>query len=552
MIPFEMNAENFESYLGGGTADGTRVVAGSGIELDLAEFATDADTEGLWHLHDSQWTDDSGEGRTLTPHYDSGGSEDPVVGPYGATFVAADEQYASYSGLDLDTASQITLEAWISPGDLLQGSCTLVANGWNIRLGLSRSGDTVSLYGSVREDNGAGGIATRSAQAVVDLSGSQWHHVAVTWHDGVALRVWLDGTEAASNTSLTGNGLYAGNLHGSVVYLGGIYIGNSQYAYFYDGLVDEVRISTCVRYAEAFQPVRHLANGTFTSPVFDSQRLGCVWSQLAWSATVPGDAALAMEIVIGDLLDGMGGIVGAWMATENVDDPGRYFQWRASPTPTTEGLNLASPTLQSVTATASEAGANLYHGTGDEASVIDYATPIARLGPSVISYDVGGLEAASTHWFGLRSTDAEGVESLTVDAEVPLELDAGGDRVAARPASVESLEARGAGGGQVLLRWLALAEMGDVPPEVFRIYSNGGSGDVDFANALGDVTATAARRQWQWTTAAQADGATVIFAVRAETLAGGVDADPPEVTVVVDATAPLPVGQLEASPVLND
>jgi Concanavalin A-like lectin/glucanases superfamily len=545
MIPFEMNADNFESYLGGGAADGTRVVA-DGIELNLTEHAPDADCLAVYHLHNGVLTDSSGNGHDLTAY------NGPTLGDDGVEFSRADSQYAfDGAAVTLQGRGAITIEGWFRFDSVPavgsgQGQ-SLFSQYGNVQLALIDTGSALVLRAHVNEQKTPSGYHAQIADYSWTPETGAWYHIALSWQQGGAVHLWVNGSNVASDTSLSGNDLLTTNADFTLA------TGNHRTPNkFFDGAIDEFRVSTCVRYATDFQPLRHLAIGTFTSPVFDSERLGCTWAQLAWSATMPGDAALAMEIAIGDELDGIGGIISAWLGTELVDVSGRYFQWRATPTPTTEGLNLASPIVQSVTAAASEAGANLYHGTGDEASVIDYATPIAQLGPGVTSHDVDGLDAACTHWFGLRSINAEGVVSLTVDAEVPLELDTEGDRVAARPASVESLEASGAGGGKILLRWLALAEMGDVAPDMFRIYSNGGSGDIDFDSAIGDVAVTADRRWWQWTTAAQADGATVTFAVRAETLAGGADAGPPEVTVVIDATAPLPVGQLEAAPVLND
>jgi hypothetical protein len=45
---------------------------------------------------------------------------------------------------------------------------------------------------------------------------------------------------------------------------------------------------------------------------------------------------------------------------------------------------------------------------------------------------------------------------------------------------------------------------------------------------------------------------TVLMAVRAETSAGGVDADPPEVEIEIDATAPSRVGFVAAATKLSD
>jgi hypothetical protein len=218
----------------------------------------------------------------------------------------------------------------------------------------------------------------------------------------------------------------------------------------------------------------------------------------------------------------------------------------------TDPTGLSTPTLVSVTATSSESGYNIYHGVGSGATAIDYDTPAGGTGPGVLAFTQAGLAAPGVHWFGVRSVTDAGVVSPTTEAEVQLELDAGGHVVLPRPASVQGLSAAAGAGGCVTLKWLAMPETGAVMPAAFRIYSDGGTGTVNFAAALGSVAYVPGQRGYQWTSDALTAGVTVQLAVRAVSAAGGVDAAPATVAVTPDATGPRVVGQVSGATSLGE
>jgi hypothetical protein len=208
--------------------------------------------------------------------------------------------------------------------------------------------------------------------------------------------------------------------------------------------------------------------------------------------------------------------------------------------------------LESVTATAGEGGYNIYHGVGLTAAAIDYDTLAGGTGPGALACSVSGLAAPGVHWFGVRSVTDAGLISPTTDAEVQLELDALGHQVLPRPASVQALSATAGAGGRVTLAWLALPETGAVGPAAFRIYSDGGSGTVNFSSPLGSVAYVPGQRGYQWSSSALTAGVTVQLAVRAEASAGGVDASPATVTATPDATGPAVVGQVSGTTALGE
>jgi hypothetical protein len=532
MLSFLMNADNFGSYLGGGTGDGARA-AGSGVELGLAEYSGDGQTLALWHLHEQTWNDASGHGRTLTP---SGA----VLTADGAGLAVADNACAFNEATNFQGLGEVTVEAWVAFASLpeVSDSYAILSQDTNLRFSLANFGVFYLQLVSLQA-----GSVSKAAKFYFDGEPEigRWYHVVGTWKRGGALKVYVDGV-AGSLTGALANADFASS--NATMWIG------PMPEHFFDGQIDEVRLSSVVRYTTNFTPRRRAASGTFASPALDAGRTGAQWLSLEMQSQIPATSSLALSARAADSLDGGGQVVGPWLALGATWPRGRYLQWRAALGRTTDPANPETPTLESVTAVASEAGYNLYHGVGEAASAIDYEAPLARLGPGLVSCQEAGLAAPAVHWFGVRSLNTWGSESKTVDAEVRLELDAQGARIPPRPASVESLTAAGVGGGGVQLQWLALAEMGEAPPREFRIYSNGGNGAVNFAAPLGSVDYQSGQRVYQWTSAAMSQGLTVRFVVRAETAAGGVDASPAQVDVLIDALSPMAGGHLSAATVL--
>ncbi|MBN2583387.1 MAG: LamG domain-containing protein [Planctomycetes bacterium] len=542
MLHFNMDADNFGDYLGGGTCDSTRLTD-EGVVLDYQRHDADADTLALWHLSADSWDDAGDNGYDLSPQNGASLTGD------GAQLVAAQNQYASTT-LGLQGRDEVTIELWFRLDSLPhsgQSIYGLFSQYWNCYGWLLMSAPGVYVLRSrVMEDNGSGSYVTQACDWTFPTGAEpelgRWYHMAMAWQRGVAMRMFLDGTMCAEATSLTGNGLWFSSST--------FFVGRYPSGYSVDGCVDEVRVSEAVRYTTNFQPKRHVAAGAFDSPTFDAARVQAEWLALDAQATTPGSSQLSMHVRADDELDAQDHPNSEWEALGSNLPPGRYGQWRAVLVRSADATGLNSPTLQSVDATASEAGYNLYQGTGATAEAIDYETPVALLGPTALMCQSAGLSYPGVHWFGLRSADVDGREAPTVDAEVRLELDDAGVRVPPRPASVRSLEAEGAGGGRVRLTWLAVSEAGEAATDVFRVYC--GDGEVSFDTPVGTVTCLPGRRNYQWQSDPSTDGQTVVFAVRAETDEGGQDADPPQVAITIDASSPAAVGQPAATTRLSD
>ncbi|NIA20948.1 MAG: hypothetical protein GWP05_03020 [Anaerolineaceae bacterium] len=530
MLTFAMNKDNFGTYLGGGTCDGTRLLA-SGVQLNPERHDSDADTLALWRLSAGSWADASGNGRDLTAY------GDPQLTEQGAEFDGDDDARTTYN---INGNNEVTMEAWLGVAALPTATERVFCQYYKMMIYLYYSSGVTWLRGDIHQD---GNTISLSHELDGSFVGTM-HHVALTYERNAVNggRLWLDGSMVDQGDTIDADfGWPTIDL---------LTLASRYGVEKFTGTIDEARLSQVVRYTADFQPKRLVASGMFNSPPFDAAGSQAEWLSLDWQGQTPGNTQLVMMVRAGDQLDGGGDVQGDWELLSQSLPPGRYFQWGAILVRSTDALGLSTPTLESVTTVASQAGYNIYHGIGQAATAIDYATPIAKVGPTALSHAEAALVFPAVHWFAARSVNAWDSEALTVDAEVRLELDDSGQRVPPRPASVEALEAEGAGGGCVRLSWLSMSEAGEAPTDVFRIYW--GIGAVDYSTPLGEVPSRNRTRHYEWTTDPLPPGTTVLLAVRAETDAGGVDENPLEVEIEIDATAPSGVGYVTAEATLSD
>jgi hypothetical protein len=542
MVTFRMDESNFSQ----GERQGLRIVPGAGLKVDFDEPAPDGQTVGLWHLHNggcqgegTGLEDASGGGHPLT-NYGAEAVED------GYRFVAADSDYMTAGLPGQPERAALTLECWVRA---LLGSDT----GAFISYSLNAS-NRMMITAQARPDNppssyiGAslriGGSYVGSANwtgvdVLALLQAPEPWHVAAVLDAPNSLKLFVNGVQRAIDTS------------GILSMPGGdctVHLGRSAVStYYLSGILDEARVSAAVRYAAGFSPYRLLPDGTYDSPTFDAARVGADWVALLAETALPPECALAWEVRAADVLDGFGRPQALWQPYGG--DPatlpeGRFFQWRATLFAAAD--RLATPTVESVEADASETGYNLYHGAGGGPEAIDYTTPVGRVGPGVTDLVTGPLAAATVHWFGLRPADARELESPTTQAECRLELDASGQVVPDRPAGVLALRAAARPLGTAHLTWRWRPGRTGVLPQAFRIFGDGGTGTIDYETPLGEVPFGADRTWYAWDTPALADGLDHLLAVRAVAPGNLWDEQPAVASVRADATAPAEVDALEA------
>ena len=545
MLTFRMDETNFDQ----GSREALRIAEGLGLKVDFDEFAPDADTLGLWHLHDGAC---AGEGTGL---------ENAAAGGHDLTNTGADSVEDGYR-FDAPQDDHMDAGAWAMPAhDVLTVEC------WASGLGEASEDDKACLWTWWRNGDNwvrlvahrrvGGGPLSRLRAAVtgggVSPTEATWEGAEVTallesddpWHaavvlDGTHLVLYVNGQAKADTTVETlGAGDYA-------LALGALHTGGG---YFWDltGRLDEVRLSSVARYGAGFAPHRLLAAGTFAGLTFDATRLAAEWTDLVGASTVPGGCGLAWEVRAADETDVGGDPQALWKAYNG--DPaslpdGRYFQWRV--TLAADDDRLASPTVASIEAVASESGYDLFHATGEAPDAIDHADPWRRVGPGITAVETDALAAGAVHWFGVRPVDADGRQSPITQSEARLELDDDGEAVADRPASPLALHAEPLPAGKARLRWRYRVGHTGLAPEVFRIFGDGGTGTINYETPLGEVPFRTGPSWHVWTSGALAPGVVHQLAVRA-IAAGDVWDDPPAVAQAVpDATPPGTVDALSA------
>lgn len=186
----------------------------------------------------------------------------------------------------IDVGFAFTIEWWMkaSLADNGSGACSPGNDNWitgNVVLDrdVFFDGDHgdygVSLHGGVIAfgvHNGSSGAGICGSTTVAD---GAWHHVAVTREATTgALAIFVDGTLDASGAGPTGDVSYRDGRSTSFPYDPHLVLGAEKHdagaSYpSYDGLLDELRVSTVIRYAGAFTPpATPFASGPDTAALF--------------------------------------------------------------------------------------------------------------------------------------------------------------------------------------------------------------------------------------------------------------------------------------------
>lgn len=260
-----------------------------------------------------------------------------------------------------------TAEVWVKTstdalkvavGSAGTGSDLAVNGVW---IGVGETGKAAFGWG-VGQDSIANMLLT--AQQSVFIADGSWHHLAVTF-DGTKMRFWVDGSLNFEKT-MAGSyrGMYWGGTPGggTAPAIGGC---GTSASYDWSGALDEIRISSVVRYSAAFTPP--------TSEFADDADTIALYH-----ATAPPDTTAP-----------------AWTAT----------------------LTTGTPTATSVEVAASALATDAMGVTGYEWTLDSTAgTPVyAAVVPSGLNFALTGLAAATTYAnCALRAFDAAGNRSTAL------------------------------------------------------------------------------------------------------------------------------------------
>ncbi|MFQ6048590.1 MAG: hypothetical protein ACE5K7_04430, partial [Phycisphaerae bacterium] len=140
-------------------------------------------------------------------------------------------------------------------------------------------------------------------------------------------------------------------------------------------------------------------------------------------------------------------------------------------------------------------GYNLYRWSGQklpvEADRIVGAAEAAAA--SIGNFPYVGHQASTCYWYLLRAVGAGGVEEGNCQQVVRAEFDDSGELVGAQPNRPQDLSVRPLAGGSFELRWTYSEEGQEVAPAVFEVFTDGGTGQLDYETPVGSVSYRAGR-----------------------------------------------------------
>ena len=127
-----------------------------------------------------------------------------------------------------------------------------------------------------------------------------------------------------------------------------------------------------------------------------------------------------------------------------------------------------------------------------------------------------------------------------------VESDGAGALVGPRPNGPSCVQVAASAGGCFILRWTYAWLDEEVPPNEFRIYSDGGTGTMNYVSPIATVAHRVGKADFQHTSAPFAHGTTVRWGGRAAAASGLEEENSAVVTARADATGPPAVGHVAA------
>ena len=160
----------------------------------------------------------------------------------------------------------------------------------------------------------------------------------------------------------------------------------------------------------------------------------------------------------------------------------------------------------------------------------------AYVGRSTTQFTLTGLANDSVRYVHVAAVTACGIEQPMGKLR-RVAIDGGGTVEDPAPNAPTGLTADPGPGGVIDLSWDYDRDKQSTKPADFAIYSNGGSGAVDYTSPIATVSYTLSRH-FTYQAGPYSHGTSVTFAVRARSSGGVDDGNTDEVTATADAQAP--------------
>lgn len=296
--------------------------------------------------------------------------------------------------------STITVEAWVNPSTttglgVIVGNYNYPINNNSMQFLLRRDNDAYTFW----VDPGTGYTAVNSGAGTV--TAGSWQHVAGVW-DGSELRIYIDGTLAATSPGVTGS--FPTNTN-SVV------IGGNSVNEFYQGQIDEVRIWATPR----------------TEQEIDDNRFNCGLTNIALLASYNFEDGTGSSALTDNTGNGFNGTLvnmdpnTDWVNGSNVCGPfcSTIMSQQATITvdPITDQTVTATPDLicagpgtSQIDVSSSENG--IEYVLRDDATDAVVDGPISGNG-SAISFSTGSISTTTTYnVLASKTAPSTGVELL--------------------------------------------------------------------------------------------------------------------------------------------
>jgi hypothetical protein len=190
----------------------------------------------------------------------------------------------------------------------------------------------------------------------------------------------------------------------------------------------------------------------------------------------------------------------------------------------------------------------LYRGLGIEAIDFDNILAVDRIDASQITPpDYIGQEVGTAYFYVVHRVNSYGSEEQSLAAAVKVVINEDGDLAPAEPNDIFLVEARQVESGKAKLVWFYSPLEQESKAVCFKIYCDGGTGQVDYQNAIAVITYVGRKFYSYQTNMLQAGR--YLFVIRAEDADGVDDGSFVEVKVGIIAECPVAIDVLSAQAV---
>jgi len=196
----------------------------------------------------------------------------------------------------------------------------------------------------------------------------------------------------------------------------------------------------------------------------------------------------------------------------------------------------------------SSGGHNLYRGIGSPEQ-IDWNDPVgaaSKDAAGIRNFDDRGHDTGSAYYYAVRAVSPGGVEQDDRDQVARLSFDAAGQAIVPSVEAPCDLQVAPVAGGRFRVNWYYGVAEADQSPKEFRIYSNNGSGGVDYNTVVASVPFKFWQRHYEYVSQSFGSGTVVAWGVRTANSADQEERNTVTVSTTADAAGPPSIDEVYA------